>query len=115
MRWMSMLVAVAAVFVISGSTASAEQICDHHFFHSDEITVARFGSTSCSLARSGAEHVINAGHAPASVLAYSRITGRHYRMFRISHVDTSSFFTATYRGFGKANTRIGFRLTIIRS
>jgi len=112
MRTMRILLATAAIMASAGSTASAEQFCNHRFVHGDEITVTRYGSTSCSLARSGAKRVIDLGYAPPSVLAHSAVTGLNYRMYRIKHAEDSSFFTATYRGFGKGTTRIGFRLTI---
>ena len=114
MRTMAMAaLAAAAIAAGTAPTASADQFCNHRFVNGDEITVKRFGSTSCSLARSGAAHVIDLGYAPPTVVAYSSVTHKHYKMYRVSHFEDATTFSCTYRGFGKGNTRIGFSLTIV--
>jgi hypothetical protein len=114
MRRLALLFALSSLAAIGSSTASAEQFCNHRFAHGEEITVTRYGSTSCQLARSGAEHVIDLGYAPAAVVAFSSVTDLHYVLYRVAHSEDSTFFTATYRGRGKGDTHIGFRLTIVK-
>jgi hypothetical protein len=114
MKTLGMLLIVTAIVLSAGASATADQICNHRFVHGEEVTVARIGSTSCQLARSGAENVIDLGHAPEFVIAYSSVTHMHYRMVRISLSQSSDFFTCTYRGKGAGRTTIGFRLTILK-